>query len=46
MDIILLGDFSISNGGGKTLFTFALPPFEKKTDHYEKAIAVNNRNKV
>ncbi|WP_461256329.1 retropepsin-like aspartic protease [Treponema sp. R80B11-R83G3] len=46
MDIILLGDFSISNGGGKTLFSFAIPPFEKKTDHYEKAIALNNRNKV
>ena len=25
MDIILLGDFSISNGNGKTLFSFALP---------------------
>jgi len=46
MDIILLGDFSISNGEGKTLFTFAIPPFENKTDHYEKALAVNKRNKV
>ena len=46
MDIILLGDFSISNGGDKTLFTFALPPFENKTDHYEKAMAVNKRNKL
>jgi len=25
MDIIQLGDFSISNGAGKTLFTFAMP---------------------
>jgi hypothetical protein len=41
MDIILLGDFSISNGDGKTLFSFAIPPFENKTDYYEKAIAVS-----
>ena len=41
MDIIQLGDFSISNGAGKTLFTFAMPPFEDKTDLYEKAIAIN-----
>ena len=46
MDIILLGDFSISNGGDKTLFSFALPPFENKTDFYEKAVAVNKRNKL
>jgi predicted aspartyl protease len=46
MDIILLGDFCISNGGGKTLFTFALPPFENKTDLCDKAIAVNNRDKI
>ena len=43
MDIIQLGDFSISNGQGRTLFTFAIPPFENKTDHYEKALAVNSR---
>jgi Retroviral aspartyl protease. len=41
MDIIRLGDFSISNGAGKTLFTFAMPPFDDKIDLYEKAIAVN-----
>ena len=41
MDIIQLGDFSISNGAGKTLFTFAMPPFDDKIDLYEKAIAVN-----
>jgi len=43
MDIIQLGDFSISNGEGKTLFTFAMPPFESKTDLYEKALGVNER---
>ena len=42
MDIIQLGDFSISNGKGKTLFTFVMPPFEDKTDLYDKAITVNN----
>jgi len=44
MDIIRLGDFSISNGAGETLFTFAMPPFENKTDLYEKAIEVNKRS--
>jgi predicted aspartyl protease len=44
MDIIQLGDFSISNGAGKTLFTFAMPPFDDKTDLYEKAVAVNRSN--
>jgi len=46
MDIIRLGDFSISNGAGKTLFTFAMPPFNDKTDLYEKAVAINKRNKL
>jgi predicted aspartyl protease len=42
MDIILLGDFAISNWGGKTLFSFVIPPFENRTDHYKRALAVNN----
>ena len=46
MDIIGQGDFAISNAGGKTLFTFAIPPFEDKTDLYEKADAVNKENGV
>jgi len=41
MDIIQLGDFSISNGEGKTLFTFAMPPFNDKIDLYEKAAFIN-----
>jgi hypothetical protein len=45
MDIIRLGDFSISNGAEKTLFTFAMPPFDDKIDLYEKAITVNTSNK-
>jgi predicted aspartyl protease len=46
MDIILTGDLSVSNAGGKTLFTFAVPPFENKIDLYEKALAINKRNKA
>ena len=46
MDIIRLGDFSISNGADKTLFTFAMPPFENKTDLYEKALEINKRNNI
>ena len=42
MDIITAGDFSLSNGGGKTLFSFAIPPFEKKTDLFEKAFTINS----
>ena len=41
MDIIQLGDFSISNGGKKTLFTFVIPPFKNKTDLFEKAVEIN-----
>ena len=46
MDIILLGDFAISNGGDKTLFSFAIPPFDDKTDFYGKTLAANKRNKL
>ena len=46
MDIIQLGDFSISNGAGKTLFTFAMPPFENKTDLYSKSLIVNKDTRV
>jgi len=41
IDIIQLGDFSISNGGGKTLFTFVIPPFSDKTNLFKKAAEVN-----
>jgi hypothetical protein len=43
MDIIMLGDFAICNGGGKTLFTFAIPPFTNKTSFTEKADTINDR---
>jgi hypothetical protein len=44
MDVIMLGDFSISNGDSKTLFSFAVPPFPTKIDLYEKTLSVNKRN--
>ena len=44
MDIIQLGDFSISNGAGKTLFSFTIPLLKEKTDLYDKAYAVNKIN--
>jgi hypothetical protein len=46
MDIILLGDFAVSNGGGATLFSFAMPPFMSKIDLVEKADATNSGNKT
>ena len=45
MDIIQLGDFSISNGAGRTLFTFVMPPFDDKIDLYAKALNVNRNTK-
>ena len=41
MDIIKLGDFSISNGEGKTLFTFSMPPCEDKVDLYNRSLLLN-----
>jgi hypothetical protein len=41
MDIINIGDFCISNHGGKTLFTFVYPPFPNKTDLFQQAIEQN-----
>ena len=46
MDIIKFGDFAISNGGGQTLFSFAIPSFENKTDLLEKANNTNKNNKL
>jgi len=46
MNAISKGDFSISNGGNNTLFSFVVPPFITKTDHHEKALTLNKRNKL
>lgn len=43
MDIITSGDFAITNGGGKTRFSFITPPFEENISFIEKADAINNQ---
>lgn len=45
MDIIQNGDFSIANGTGATIFSFAFPSFKNPTDLYEKANSINPRVK-
>jgi hypothetical protein len=41
MDIINLGDFSITNLGGKTIFTFRMPS-KKTIDYVEEINAINS----
>lgn len=43
MDIIQMGDFSISNGQGITSFCFCIPPHDNKTDLVEKSNRQNER---
>lgn len=43
MDIIHNGDFSVANGNGTTTFSFAIPPFENKTNLVDKADRINER---
>lgn len=45
MDIILLGDLSISNYGGKTVFCFSMPPHENIIDLVERSNKVNSKIK-
>ena len=45
MDIIKFGDLAISNKNNKTIFSFAILPFEKTTDLLEKAKKHNKNNK-
>lgn len=45
MDIITIGDFSISNRDGKTEFSFAIPPFQNRTNLLEKAEKINGHKK-
>ena len=44
MDIIKFGDLAISNKNNKTIFSFAIPPFDNSTDLLEKANKVNKNN--
>ena len=43
MDIIQAGDFAIANGGGKTIFSFCIPPHKNPIDLLEKSEKVNPR---
>jgi hypothetical protein len=43
MDIISMGDLALSNGDGKTFFSFAIPPFPDKIDFVDKAEALNRK---
>jgi predicted aspartyl protease len=43
MDIIMKGDFAISNSGGKTRFSFVIPPFKEKISFKEKADEINKQ---
>jgi len=43
MDIIMKGDFAISNGGGKTRFSFVVPSFNEKISFTEKADEINKQ---
>lgn len=45
MDVITRGDLAISNGGGKTTFSFSLPPDRNPIDLLEKANRVNSKRK-
>lgn len=41
MDIISMGDFAISNGNGKTHFSYCIPPHKNPICLYEKSQKVN-----
>lgn len=43
MDLIQMGDFAISNGNNKTVFTFCIPPHNNPIDLLEKSNRVNKR---
>ena len=43
MDIIQLGDFHISNTGGRTLFSFVVPPLPEQFDLTQEADTLNNK---
>jgi len=45
MDIIQMGDFAISNAGGKTTFSFCIPYHDKPIDLLERSLKINKRGK-
>ena len=46
MDIIGKGDFAVCNFGGKTSFSFAVPPFPDRVNFADRAEAANRGNAV
>ncbi|MDR2052347.1 MAG: retroviral-like aspartic protease family protein [Treponema sp.] len=42
MDIIGRGDFLVCNSGGKTSFSFVVPPFDDRPDWVEKSDSLND----
>jgi len=46
MDIIGMGDFAVCNTGGKTSFSFAMPPFPDRVNFADKAEAANRGSTV
>ncbi|MBF0620049.1 MAG: aspartyl protease family protein [Candidatus Omnitrophica bacterium] len=46
MDIIMMGDFAISNPDGKTIFSFCIPSHKNPIDLLEKSEKVNPKFKV
>lgn len=46
MDIIQKGDFAISNGNGKTVFSYCIPPHQTPIDLYEKSIRLNPKKRT
>jgi len=44
MDIIGMGDFAVCNTGGKTSFSFAVPPFPDRINFIDKANTANSNN--
>ena len=41
MDVIMSGDFAITNSNGKTTFTYGTPPFDDEVDFMSKAQKIN-----
>jgi hypothetical protein len=45
MDIISMGDLALGNGGNKTFFSFAIPPFPDRIDFVDKAEELNKKRR-
>jgi len=45
MDIITIGDFSITNANKMTVFSFRIPPYYKHTDYVKEAGKIQTKKK-